>query len=482
MSDVAASREARVYPHNIEAEQALLGAILINNDALDRCGALSAEHFYDPLHARIFSAIYADVVAGTRSTPVTLKSQFEGESVGNITVAQYLGRLVSHATSIINARDYAQTIRDLWVRRELLTVISEASEMACDVGGISSAELLDVIETQLFALGGNGANASHEMTAPEAVEAAIAQLDAAYRHDGKLAGLSSGFADLDKALGGLSPENLYIIAGRPSMGKSALAANIAFSVAKRLLGIHKMRAQGEAGKMGEVSFYSLEMSAEQLMQRQLAAETGIPVDWQRRGDVREEGFRQLVEAGRTVAKLPFHIDSTGSLSIGQLMARARRRKRLFDTRLIVVDYLQLMITGQKRRENRVTEVSEISMALKALAKELKIPVIALSQLSRQVESREDKRPLLSDLRESGAIEQDADVVMFVFREEYYLQRAEPSPSDVEKYQAWSVRMAEVTGVAEVILAKHRHAGIGAVKMSFDGARTSFCDLAPGRVF
>lgn len=482
MSNANNDREARVYPHNVEAEQALLGAILINNDALDRCDGLTAEQFYEPLHGRIFTAIYAALVAGQRATPVTLKSQFEGETVEkNLTVAQYLGRLVAHATSVINARDYARTIRDLWVRRELLGIIAEASEMACAVGEIDSADLLDIVETQLFALGGYGGDCKHEATAPEAIESTIAMIDRAYQHDGKLAGLSSGFGDLDKRLGGLAPENLYIVAGRPSMGKSALAANIAFNVAKLLLGTHKLHGR-DGDKMGEVSFYSLEMSIEQLFQRQLAAETGVPADCQRRGDVNEVNFRQLVEAGRGLAELPIHVDSTGSLSIGQLMARARKRKRLYDTRLIVVDYLQLMITGQRRRDNRVAEVSEISMALKALAKELKIPVIALSQLSRQVESREDKRPILSDLRESGAIEQDADVVMFVFREEYYLQRAEPSPSEVEKYQAWSVRMAEVAGKAEVILAKHRHAGIGAVRMSFDGARTAFCDLAPGGLF
>ena len=491
----------RVAPHNIEAEQALLGAILINNEAIDRIGdRLKAEHFFDPLHGRIFGALRHYAATGKSATPITLKPLFVNEeAIGKLTVPAYLGRLAAAATSVINARDYARTIYDLWTLRELIAIGEDTvnAAYAADVDA-EAAQQIDVAEARLFALGDLGAQKGHEATAAQASIAAMDMIAAAYQNNSGLAGLATGYRDLDKALGGLAPENLIILAGRPSMGKSALAAGISFNVAKRLLadfreprfidsagGIAADSPGGRAAdsgaegpdraKCGEVSFYSLEMSVEQLWQRQLAHETEIPAERQRRGDINESEFQRLQAAADILAELPIHIDSQGALTIAQLISRARRRKRLHDTRLIVVDYLQLMASG-KNRDNRTAEVTEISMALKALAKELKIPVIALSQLSRNVESREDKRPQLSDLRESGAIEQDADIVMFVYREEYYLTRKEPQESKVDQWNEWKMALTACTGVAEVSLGKHRHGSVGTVKMLFQGEFTRFSDL------
>jgi replicative DNA helicase len=478
----------RRVPHNVEAEQALLGAIFLNNDAYDRISdKLAAEHFFDPLHQRIYHAIHKFLTDGKRVTPVTLKPVFEvEEAIGALTVPQYLGRLAANATSVINARDYAATIYDLWVRRKLISIGEDIANTAyvADLDAPTAGQI-DEAESRLFSLSGMGAQKSHEYSAMTAADSAIEMISAAYQHNSGLAGLSTGLIDLDRAIGGLSPENLVILAGRPSMGKSALAAGIAFSVAKTLkcdfqkisggrgadLPIHP----AEGVRCGEVSFYSLEMSAEQLMQRQLAVETEIPADRQRRGNINEDEFLRLRDAARKLGELPLHIDATGALTMAQLTARARRRKRLFDTRLLIVDYLQLMASG-RNRDNRASEVAEISMGLKALAKELKIPVLALSQLSREVERREDKRPQLSDLRESGAIEQDADIVMFVFREEYYLNRAEPPESKVDQHNEWSVSLESCRNLAEVILGKHRHGSVGTVKLHFAGEKTLFSDL------
>ena len=495
----ASATEPRILPHNIEAEQALLGAILISDSALDRVSdVLESFHFFDPVHGRIYEAMLRFGAENKRITPITLRPFFENEeAIGALTVPQYLGRLAANATSVINARDYAKTIHDLWTRREGIAIgddfVNGAYAISADV---PFAEQIEAAESRLFRLSGVGASASLECTAAEAAESALEMISAAYQGGSGLAGLATGLIDIDGIIGGLAPGNLYILAGRPSMGKSALAATIAFNVAKQLRREFADSSGGRAAdspiqaaegprKMGEVSFYSLEMSSEQLTMRQLAAETGIPADRQRRGRLYgagEEGnegseheFSRLTQAARVLGDLPLHIDATGALPIEKLAARARRRHKLYGTQLIVVDYLQL-VRGRSKGDNRAAEVAEITTGLKALAKELKIPILALSQLSREVERREDKRPQLSDLRESGAIEQDADVVTFVFREQYYLERSEPPTSKVEEHVSWEARLAEVTNLAEFIVGKNRHGSVGTRKLHFDGPRTLFSDL------
>ncbi len=475
----------RQAPHNIEAEQALLGAILINNDAFERVSDhLEPEHFFEPIHARIFETAAQLIAKGGKATPVTLKSYFEGEVVaGTITVPQYLGRLAAHATSVINARDYARTIRDLALRRDLIIIGEDMVNAAYDSpADLSPADQVEDAEKRLFQLGERGGEA-YECEVGTALEHALDMIAAAYSRDDGMAGLPTGFTDLDKHLGGLAPSDLLILAGRPSQGKTALATNIAFNVAQWLADQHGRQRNlfadgGEPQPRGEVSFYSLEMSAEQLVMRQLAQVVDIPSERLRRGDINEDEFRRCVDDARArLASLPIHIDTTGALTVPQLMTRARRRKRLKDTRLIIVDYLQLMAAGGRFRDSKVQEVTAISNALKALAKELNVPVIALSQLSRQVENREDKRPQLSDLRESGSIEQDADVVMFVFREEYYLKRAEPPATKAEERLAWQGQLEAAAGLAEIIVGKHRHGPVGTVRMAFSEAFTRFDNLA-----
>lgn len=474
----------RREPYNIEAEQALLGAILINNDAFERVSdQLEAGHFYDPLHARIFETAAHLIANGRSATPVTLKTYFENEeSIGAVSIPQYLGRLAVHATSVINARDYARTIRDLAIRRSLIIIGEEMVNAAYDSpADLPAAQQIEDAEQQLFQLGEHG-SAAHECDVGTALDGALEMIAAAYERDGGLAGLPTGFADLDRHLGGLAPSDLIILAGRPSQGKTALATNIAFNVAQWLADEHARERglfhDGEPPKRGEVSFYSLEMSAEQLVMRQLSQVVGIPSERLRRGDLSESEYRRCTADGRNMlAKLPLHIDATGGLTIPQLMTRARRRKRLKDTRLIVVDYLQLMAAGGRAQTNKNQEVTQISNALKALAKELNVPVLALSQLSRQVESREDKRPKLSDLRESGSIEQDADVVMFVFREEYYIKRQEPSTTKFDEHQKWEAELEQAAGIADLIIGKHRHGPVGTVRMAFSEEFTMFSNLA-----
>jgi replicative DNA helicase len=471
----------RIAPQSIEAEQALLGAILLNNEALDRIDeTVSAAHFWEPLHGRIFQVLSDIIGSGRSATPVTLKPFFEHEApVGDpkkgppVSVPVYLGRLVTHATSVRNAKDYARTVRDAWERRQLIEI---GETMACvayeAVTDYPPQKQIEEAEAALFALSQNKAASTHEFTASTALSSTVDMIAAAYTRDSGLAGLSTGFAQLDRDLGGLAPSDLIILAGRPSMGKSALAANIAFNVAKAQIA----EFESGSGEPGEVSFYSLEMSAEQLMQRLLAAETQISAIRMREGRISEAEFTQITQTAKGLDRLPVHIDTTGALSIGQMSARARRRKRIHNTRLIVVDYLQLMGSGLDRRGgNRVEEVSIITAGLKALAKELDVPVVALSQLSRQVENREDKRPQLSDLRESGSIEQDADVVLFVYREEYYVTRREPPVEKGEMYMAWQAEMDACRGRAEVIRGKHRHGATGITYLSFNGPLTKFDD-------
>jgi replicative DNA helicase len=471
----------RQAPHNIEAEQALLGAILINNEAFDRISSfLEPHHFFDPLHSRIFDTAAKFIQSGKNATPITLKTFFENEeAIGQVTVPQYLGRLASHATSIINAEDYGRTIYDLSVRRDLIIIGEDMVNVAYD----SPVEMppekqIEDSEQRLYGLAERGKYGSGFMAFSTALGDAIDMASKAYERQGGLSGLSTGLRDLDRALGGLQSSDLLILAGRPSMGKTALATNLAFNIAKAYRTETKSEGIEEVTDGAIVGFFSLEMSAEQLATRIISEQAQISSEKIRRGLISEDEFHRLVKATQELQSLPLYIDHTGGISIAQLAARARKLKRQRGLGLLVVDYLQLLTgSAKKSSEGRVQEVTEITTGLKALAKELAVPVIALSQLSRQVENREDKRPQLSDLRESGSIEQDADVVMFVFREEYYVQRAEPTITKVEEHQKWQDAMDQVQGIGEVIIGKQRHGPTGTVRLQFTPEFTRFSDLA-----
>lgn len=471
----------RAAPHNIEAEQALLGAILVNNEACDRVSSfLEPHHFFDPLHGQIYETASKLVMAGKRATPITLKTFFEHEEpIGDLTVPQYLGRLAANATTVINAEHYGRTIYDLAVRRALILVGEDLVNRAYDspVDAAPSAQIEEA-EQQLYELAEKGKYGSGFEPFSSALTDAIDMAANAYRRDGGLSGLATGFHDLDQKMGGLQPSDLLIVAGRPSMGKTALATNIAYHVARAYKSELRPDGSEHAVDGAVVGFFSLEMSAEQLATRIIAEQAGIPSERIRRGKIDRDEFDRLVEASQALQNLPLYIDQTGGISVAQLAARARRLKRQLGLGLVVVDYLQLLTGSHKRAsEGRVQEVSEITTSLKALAKELHVPVVALSQLSRQVEQREDKRPQLSDLRESGSIEQDADVVMFVFREEYYVERNQPREGTPE-HMAWQEEMAKVEGLAEVIIGKQRHGPTGTVRLQFQSAVTRFADYMP----
>ena len=467
----------RAPPHNFEAEQALLGAILVNNEACDRVsGFLKSEHFYDALHGRIYDHAAKLIWAGKRATPITLKTFFQGdEPIGELTVPQYLGRLAANATTIINAEDYGRTIYDLAIRRNLIQIGEGMVNTAYDAPiDAPPAVQIEDTEQKLYELAETGKYGSGFEPFTTALTDAIDMAANAYRRDGGLSGLATGFTDLDGKMGGLQPSDLIIVAGRPSMGKTALATNIAYHVAQT----YRRDPNSEAALDGAVvGFFSLEMSAEQLATRIISEQSYIPSERIRRGRIESEEFDRIVEVSQELQNLPLYIDQTGGITVAQLAARARRLKRQRDVGLIVVDYLQLL-SGSSRRaaEGRVQEVSEITTGLKALAKELHVPVLALSQLSRQVEQREDKRPQLADLRESGSIEQDADVVLFVFREEYYVERRQPR-ENTEEHKQWQQEMDLVTGKAEVIIGKQRHGPTGTVRLQFTPEFTRFGNLA-----
>jgi replicative DNA helicase len=471
----------RQAPHNIEAEQALLGAILINNESFDRVsGFLQPNHFFEPLHGRLFDVMAKLVQAGKHASPITLKTFFESEPpIGELTVAQYLGRLAANATSIINAEAYGRAIYDLAVRRELILIGEDLVNVAYDSPVDAPPESqIEEAEQRLFNLADKGKYGSGFMAFGDATVDAIEMAARAYERDGGLSGLSTGLRDLDSMMGGLQSSDLIILAGRPSMGKTALATNIAFNIAKAYRTRQREGGIEETVDGAIVGFFSLEMSSEQLATRILAEQAQIPSEKIRRGKITETEFQRLHSAATELQTLPLFIDHTGGISIAQLAARARRLKRQKGLGLIVVDYLQLLTGSAKRSsEGRVQEVSEITTGLKALAKELNVPILALSQLSRQVENRDDKRPQLSDLRESGSIEQDADVVAFVFREEYYVSRREPSLTKVEEHQKWQDEMDQVQGLAEVVIGKQRHGPTGTVRLQFEAEITRFGDLA-----
>ncbi|QEE35956.1 replicative DNA helicase [Octadecabacter sp. SW4] len=463
-------------PHSIEAEQQLLGAILTNNDIFDRIASIiSPKHFYDPVHARIFETAASRIAKNNLASPVTLKAFLEDdEGLKELGGPAYLARLAGAAISAFAARDYAQMIYDFSVRRELIQVGRDIAAKAASVD-IDSEPREQIVEAEqeLYRLAEQGTTESGFQSFLKAVTDAVNVANAAYQREGGLAGVATDLVDMDRMLGGLHKSDLLILAGRPSMGKTSLATNIAYNVAKAYK--KGKLADGSEGAVdgGVVGFFSLEMSAEQLAGRILAEASEISSHKIRQGDMDEVEFRRFVDAAKSLEACPLFIDDTAAIPISQLAARARRLKRTHGLDLLIVDYLQLV---RGTSENRVQEIGEISMGLKAIAKELQIPVIALSQLSRQVESREDKRPQLSDLRESGSIEQDADVVMFVYRGEYYKEREKPADHELDKVAVWQEEMDRLHGKAEVIIGKQRHGPIGTVELSFEAQFTRFGNL------
>ncbi|MGB7035793.1 MAG: replicative DNA helicase [Xanthobacteraceae bacterium] len=470
----------RTAPHNIEAEQALLGAILVNNEAFYRVSDfLEPKHFFEPIHQRIFELAGSLVRAGKIATPVTLKTFLPADAdIAGLSVNQYLARLAAEATTIINAQDYGRTVYDLSMRRDLIAIGEEMVNSAYDAP-VDSTPIshIEDAERRLYEIAETGRYDSGFQRFAQALTTAVDMAARAYQRDGSLSGLATGLTDLDSRMGGLQQSDLIILAGRPGMGKTALATNIAYNVAKAWQG--ELRADGHMQSVngGIVGFFSLEMSAEQLATRIISEQTSIPSTKIRRGGIGESDFETIKDVSIELQDLPFYVDETGGLSIGQLAARARRLKRQRGLDLLVIDYIQLLQgTSRRSSENRVQEVTEITTRLKALAKELNIPILALSQLSRQVESRDDKRPQLSDLRESGSIEQDADVVLFVFREEYYHQMRKPMESSREKFDEWLAEGNRVEGKAEVIIGKQRHGPTGTVELQFDAQVTRFGNL------
>jgi replicative DNA helicase len=471
----------RTAPHNIEAEQALLGAILVNNEALYRVGDfLEPQHFFEPIHQKIFDLTRTLIRANKIATPVTLKTFLPGDiDIAGLNVNQYLARLAAEATTVINAEDYGRTIYDLAIRRQLILIGEDMVNVAFD-SPVDAAprEQIEDAERKLFELAETGRYDGGFQRFAQALTTAVDLAAHAFQRDGKLSGLATGLDDLDRLMGGLQQSDLIIVAGRPGMGKTALATNIAYNVAKAWQGEVKPDGHMLSVNGGIVGFFSLEMSAEQLATRIISEQTEISSNKIRRGGITESDFERIKDVSIELQNLPFYVDQTGGISIAQLAARARRLKRQRGLDLLVIDYLQLL-QGSSRRssENRVQEITEITTKLKALAKELNVPIMALSQLSRQVESRDDKRPQLSDLRESGSIEQDADVVCFVYREEYYHQMRKPSESQADKFAEWLAEGEKVHGKAEVIIGKQRHGPTGTVELQFDGEFTRFSNLA-----
>src|SRR5947209_14175235 len=470
----------RAAPHNIEAEQALLGAILVNNEAFYRVSDfLEPAHFFEPLHQKIFDLSGSLIRAGKVATPVTLKTFLPADlDIGGLNASQYLARLAAEATTVINAADYGRTIYDLAIRRSLIVIGEDMVNVAYDAPvDFAPQTQIEDAERRLYEIAETGRYDSGFQRFASALTTAVDMAARAYQRDGRLSGLATGLTDLDSKMGGLQPSDLVILAGRPGMGKTALATNVAYNVAKAWTG--EVRADGHLATVngGIVGFFSLEMSAEQLATRITSEQTGIPSSTIRRGGISERDFEKIKDVAIELQHLPFFIDETGGLTVAQLAARARRLKRQKGLDLLVIDYIQLLQgTSRRAQDNRVQEVNEITTSLKALAKELNVPVVALSQLSRQVENRDDKRPQLSDLRESGSIEQDADVVLFVFREEYYLANKEPRIGTPE-YEKWQLDMSLVHGKAEVIIGKQRHGPTGTVELQFEGQFTRFSDLS-----
>ncbi|MCO4319762.1 replicative DNA helicase [Phyllobacterium sp. 21LDTY02-6] len=470
----------REAPNNIEAEQALLGAILVNNDAFYRVSDfLKPAHFNEPLHRKIFEVSSDMIRMGKMANPVTLKTFLPADArIGDMTVMQYLARLAAEAVTIINAEDYGRAIYDLATRRALITIGEDMVNVAYDAPvDVAPQGQIEDAERRLFELAETGRYDGGFQTFTDAVKTAVDMANAAFMRDGHLSGISTGIRALDARMGGLQPSDLIVLAGRPGMGKTSLATNIAFNIAAAYEPEQQADGTFKARNGGVVGFFSLEMSSEQLATRIISEQAEISSSKIRRGEISEADFEKLVACSQHMQKVPLYIDETGGISIAQLAARARRLKRQRGLDVLVIDYIQLMQGSSKRAsENRVQEITEITTGLKALGKELNTPIIALSQLSRQVENREDKHPQLSDLRESGSIEQDADVVLFVYRDEYYIKNKEPKAGTEEHFK-WQAELSDAAGKAEVIIAKQRHGPTGTVRLAFQAEFTRFTDLA-----
>ena len=454
-------------PNNIEAEQSVIGSILISNDIFDDVNNIvSSKNFYDPMHQKIFSAIEKLIFSGMLANPITLKNHFENEE-DKINIPEYLVKITKFSSSLRQAIEYSKIIYDLYVKRELIK-ISENIIDSAKLNDISQngKSIIEESEKALFDLAEKGSFNSSFIKFDNALKLTIEMASNAYKNEDGIVGVPTGLKAIDEKLGGLHKSDLVIIAGRPSMGKTALATNIAFNAAKKMQ---------DDGKKSSVVFFSLEMSSEQLSTRILAEQSRIKSNDIRRGKISEDQFDTFIETSKNISELPLFIDETPAISIAALSNRARRIKRTFDIDLIVVDYIQLMTAANSRKDGRVQEISEITQGLKALAKELSVPVLALSQLSRAVEQRDNNKPQLADLRESGSIEQDADVVMFVYREAYYLERKEPRPATVE-YAEWQAKMSEVSNLAEIIVGKQRHGPTGNVFLEFEAMFTKFKDI------
>ena len=453
-------------PNNIEAEQSVIGSILVTNEIFDEINTIiTNKNFYDPMHQKIFLAIESLIYKGMLANPITLKNYFENEK-DEINIPDYLVKITKFSTSSRQAIEYSKIIYDMFVRRELIKI----SEQTIDTAKLNDLNtngqnIIENSERLLFDLAEKGSFNSSLIKFDDAMRQTIEMASAAYKNEEGIVGVPTGLRDLDDRLGGLHQSDLVIIAGRPSMGKTALATNIAFNAAKKLQ---------ENAKKSSVAFFSLEMSSEQLSTRILAEQSRIKSNDIRRGRISDDQFDKFIETSKNIAELPLYIDETPAISIAAMSNRARRIKRLFGLEMIVVDYIQLMKGSYNNKDGRVQEISEITQGLKAIAKELSVPVVALSQLSRAVEQRDDKKPQLSDLRESGSIEQDADVVMFVYREAYYLERKEPRPATVE-HAEWQAKMNEVVNLAEIIISKQRHGPTGNIMLEFEAMFTKFKD-------
>jgi len=465
----------RQTPFDLEAEQALLGAILVNNEAFERVSTfLEPEHFHEPLHQRIYEAIARVIRKGQLASPVTLRPYFALDAaMKDVGGTDYLAELARFSPTVINAADFGRMVFDLAQRRDLIRVGEEIVNIAYDPPvDLSPAEQIEEAEKQLYSIAERSRFGGGFRSFKQATTAAIEAAERAYKAPSHITGVSSGLVEIDKLLGGLQRSDLLVLAARPGMGKTALATNIAFHAARDW-----MRSEGQGG--ARVAFFSLEMSAEQLATRILAEQSEVFSSKIRQGRIEERDMNALIRVAAELERLPLYIDDTGGLSIAQVAARARRMKRSGDLGLIVIDYLQLLTGSSSKRnsDSRVQEVTEITKGLKTLAKELNVPVLALSQLSRGVDNREDKRPVLADLRESGSIEQDADVVMFIFRESYYLETKEPPLDDAAKYQEWKDRMDRLHGLADILVEKHRHGPTAKITLRFEKQFTRFYDLA-----
>ena len=461
--------QQKQMPCNIEAEQAVIGSILTSNDTYDEISTIvDSQKFFDPIHAKIFDTIEKLISKGLLANPITLKNYFENnEGLKQLGGQEYLIKITKFSTSPKQAVDYANIIHEMHVRRELIKISENLLNDSSNKDTVLSGEkIIEGAEKSLFDLAERGHFNRSFLKFENALKQTIEMATNAYQNEEGIVGVPTGLTDLDARLGGLHKSDLVIIAGRPSMGKTALATNIAFHAAKN---IQKKNLKSS------VAFFSLEMSSEQLSTRILSEQSKIRSNDIRRGKVAEKEFEQFIETSKNISDLPLYIDETPAITIAAMSNRARRIKRLFGLDLIVVDYIQLMKSGSFRNDGRVQEISEITQGLKALAKQLDVPVLALSQLSRQVEQRDDKKPQLSDLRESGSIEQDADVVMFVYREAYYLERKEPTLNSME-HAEWQQKMDEVSRLAEIMIGKQRHGPTGNVKVEFEAMYTRFKDL------